>query len=94
MMELLRRFEEQVVEDEIDLLSGELEDENDTDLARRLRGVDLGISPSACSKRILPPDCMQNTLPLMLCGHYSLIPNVINFSRRSSIHPVNWPNNY
>jgi len=40
MMELLRRFEEQAVDDEISLL-GDPEDETD-DLARRLEGVDLG----------------------------------------------------
>jgi hypothetical protein len=42
MMNLLQRFEEQAADEDLQVQSGETDDDDDASLARRLQDIDIG----------------------------------------------------
>ena len=95
MMDLLKRFEEDALEDSP--LLGDEDDEDSNDLHERLQNIDLGARiPGPCYTRLLIPDPSQTRPATKSCGTRSLRRSARSSSkpsmtRAASSHSSSWP---
>lgn len=93
MMELLKHFEEDSMDDSVlEALQGEEDEESGADLVERIGGLDLG--RYTYSPWTLLTNTSQTRHHMMNCGLHSPLRNARSSQRPSMTRIVNLPSNY